>query len=145
MNWTKELIGTIDLGHHATKGGYVLLLYRSGVMVEPIVTIAEEEMRSNGVLLVFKFLRNRPRRDAKKMSYFDETTKNRLLKIKREYALITMSIVSDGGVQELKTMPLHARRGWSFDRHANEISRVKLPITNEQFLKIIDDALEIAT
>jgi hypothetical protein len=145
VNLTKELIGTINLGYHAVKGDYVVLLCRSGVMVEPIVNISGEEMKSNGVSMILKFLRNRPKKATKEMSAFDKAQNRSLLKIKQKYALITMSVLRVGEVQELEIIPLHAGRGWSFERRSEEICRARLPITNEQFLKMIGDAFEVAT
>jgi len=140
----KEVLGTCNLGFRATTGDYILLKYRSGVMVEPIVSISCPEMKSNGLSIVLDILRNPPGPDAKEMSNFDEKTKKSLLKIKRDYALITMSLLQND-FQELKIIPLHAGRGWSFERHTDEICHLQLPITNEQFLKTIRDAFEIAT
>lgn len=141
----KELLGTCQLGRHATKGGYLLLRYPAGVLTGPIIRVSQEEMQSNGISIVLDHLRHPPRATAKKMSHFDEATKKMMLKIKRDFVLVTMSIIEDCGQQELKIIPLHAGRGWSFETRVEEIVRAQLPIANEQFLRVIGEAFEIAT
>ncbi len=140
----KKFLGLCDLGQHVNKTGYVLLQYACNILVEPIIPISNKEMDSNGIFMVLGYIRNPPGQEAKQMNYFDEGTKKKQLKIKRDFTLITLSLLQ-GETEELEVIPLHAGRGWSFDRHADEIRLFPLPITNEKFLEVLRDAFEVAT
>lgn len=144
MNMKKTFLGLCDLGQHVNKTGYVLLQYASGVLVEPIIPISNQEMDSSGISMVLDYIRHPPGPDSKQMNYFDEATKKKQLKIKRDFTLITLSLELGEG-EELKVAPLHAGHGWSFDCRADEIRIFPLPMTNEKFLEVLRDAFEVAS
>jgi len=113
-------------------------------MVEPIIEISEKEMASDGATKVLGYLQDPPSPSSKPFSGSDPETKKKLLKLKREYALIAISLMHEWG-DELKITPLHFGRGWSFEISSGEIRRIELPIDNEQFLEQLRDAFEVAT
>jgi len=69
-----------------------------------------------------------------------------LLKLKRTHPLVSVELLrtKDGG-EEIKIEPLHAGHGWKFDSEQEEIRTFPAPMTNESFLKALDEALEIAS
>lgn len=140
----KKFLGLCNLGQHVRKTGYVLLQYASGVLVEPIIPISNQEMDSKGISMVLDYIRRPPGPEARHMNYFDEADKKKQLKIKRDFALITLSLLQ-GDTEELKVVPMHFGRGWSFDCRADEVRVFPLPITNEKFLEVLRDAFEVAS
>jgi hypothetical protein len=136
------------LGHHVSKGGYVLLPFVSSRMVEPFSSISEAEMGVGGLSIVLEHLRNPPR-DAKTVSMFDEETKKRLLKIKKDHVLISLclwrTVIFGSVMEKLDIVPLHATRGWGFENHKDEQRMDSLPITNDQFLEHLRIAFDIAS
>src|SRR5690242_5057684 len=102
-------------------------------MVEPISSISEAEMGVAGLSVVLEHLRNPPR-DARTVTMFNEETKKRLLKIKKDNVLIHLclwrTVIFGSVIEKLDIVPLHATRGWRFDTHADEKRQISLPITN---------------
>lgn len=127
----------------------MLLQFASNYLVEPIITLTEEKMNSNGVSAVLDYIRNPPI-DAKRMSLFDEKTKKSLLKLKRDHLLISLTLFQLPGLSsamplELQFFPMHGKRGWNFERHGDEKRLIPLPIANEQFLEMLRTAFDVAS
>lgn len=141
----KSVIGTCFLGYCVPKHDYVLLQYADGVMVEPIIEISGKEMASDGATKVLGYLQYPPPPSSKPFSFSDPGTKQRLLKLKRDYALIAISLLHEWDNGELKIKPLHFGRGWSFEMSSDEVRRIELPIDNDRFLELLRDAFDVAT
>ena len=146
MNKTCELC---YLGQHVSEGGYVLLPFASNHLVEPVSSISQGEMDSNGVSIVLNSLRNPPM-GAKVMSFSDAETKKRMLKLKRDHVLINLCLLRTASpassvTEELEFFPLHGKPGFSFETRAEDRRLVPLPITNEQFLEHLRVAFEVAS
>jgi hypothetical protein len=139
----KSVIGTCFLGHCAPRD-YVLLQFAAGVMVEPIIEISRKEMALDCATKVLGYLQDPPPPSSKPFSFSDPETKQKLLKLKRDYALIAISLLHEWG-DELKITPLHFGRGWSFEISGDEVRRIELPIDNERFLELLRDAFDVAT
>jgi hypothetical protein len=140
----RRFIGQCYIGQHARKSDYVLLQFRDSVMVSPTVHISKEEMSQRGLPSVIRYLRDGPASECTPISFKDPATKKDMLKLKREHALVSVEL-SESDLCEMKLIPLHAGHGWAFDAHADEVRTLPLPGTNDGFLKILGEALEVAT
>jgi hypothetical protein len=140
----RTLIGKCNIGQHARKGEYVLLQFRGTIMVGPAVQIAKDEMADRGLATVLRYLRDGPPPDSTPFCFHDLATKRTMLKLKREHVLVSVALWQ-GDNSEMEFIPLHARRGWSFEMHADEVRKFLLPAGNDEFLKELGVALEAAT
>lgn len=145
----KEFIGLCYIGVSPDRTQYALLRFArdqsNGVsfLYPPIISISQSEMAENGLATILTNLRNVPTLDS---TLTPNIPKNEWQRLKRTHLLVDVALLrSNGGKEEIEIKPLHAKRGGRFDIEPNEIRVFQLPITNEIFLKALDDALEIAT
>jgi hypothetical protein len=83
---------------------------------------------------------------AKALSFLDEATKKEMLKLKRKHVLVSITLLLPrDGVEQMKMIPFHGRRGFNFDARAEEVRVFPLPKTNDEFLKNLNEALDIAS
>ena len=141
--------GLCYLGRNVSKSGYVYLRFvpRSGggaKLVRPVVLISEEEMKRGGLSRVLNLLRSGAGPECEPVSFLNHAHKAEMLKLKREHELILLRVLQ-GDTSEMKIIPLHARRGWQFDRFTNEVRVYPLPKSNEDFVRILTEAFEIAS
>lgn len=145
---TKTFVGSCYMGVNREKTNYVLLQFAKEVtkgfsfIYPPILFFSHEEMSKNGLSLILSNLRNRPTLVS---ASTPEIPREELLKIKRTHPLVDIELLRTNNGEEIKLMPLHARRGWAFDVETEEIRYHSLPMTNESFMKALDEALEAAT
>lgn len=147
-----DCLGICDIGQNIKKTGYVLLRYVSNVMIEPFISISNEEMQANGISIVLDNLRKTPVPNSyKKVSMFDAGTKKLMYKLKKSHLLVSLSLLkklnpeSQNIHEELKMTPLHAKHGWQFGTRKEEIHRLPLPILNHLFMRHLAEAFEIAS
>ena len=140
-----EVLGTCHVGQHIKKTGYLLFRYVSNHLIEPLISVSNEEMEADGLSLVLGHLRNKLNLDScKKMDFDDEATKKTMFKIKRNHVLISiLLLLSDR--EELKITPLHFNRGWSLSGRSEEVRMFSLPMTNRGFTARLAEAFEIAS
>jgi hypothetical protein len=148
-----ECLGVCDVGQHIKKTGYVLLKFAYDkakgwfTQVEPpFIPISNEEMEARGLSIVLEHLRNASRSDSSKpLSYFDDTTKKTMSKLKQNHVLVNLELLLND-FEEIKMIPLHAVHGLGkFDRRAEEVRRFRLPMTNQTFMTHLAEAFEIAS
>ena len=138
-------LGLCHIGQHVKKTGYLLLRFAGIHLVEPLVPISNKEMESDGLSFVLENLRTTHKLDAsKKSSFFGEAGHKALLKLKRDYLFVSVAL-SLSDQEELKIVPLHAGRGWSFVGRKEETQDFPLPITNQMFTAHLTEAFEIAS
>jgi hypothetical protein len=144
-----RVLGVCEIGQHIKKTGYVLLRYAYErtrgwhVQIEPLFTsISNEEMAQHGLSAVLDLLRNTPDSDScKAVSYFDETTKKQISRLKRNHVFVNLELLRSDR-EEMKMIPLHGGRS---ERRAEEVRVFPLPTTNEEFMKPLAEALEVAS
>jgi len=147
-----ECLGLCYIGQHVKKTGYILLRFVNNVLIEPFISISNEEMETHGLSDVLDHLHKTPDSDSyKKISMFDEGTKKLMYKLKRNHLLVSISLLrsleqdlSDDH-QEMEMIPLHAEHGWQFGRRVEEIRKFRLPATNQIFIDHLFEALEMAS
>lgn len=113
-------------------------------MVGPVIHISEAAMTQRGLETVLRHLRDGPAPDCTPFSFKDPTTKKEMLKLKREHCLVDIELL-ESDRPEMKIFPLHAGHGFAFDKHAEEARMFPLPETNDEFMKTLGEALEVAT
>jgi len=148
----KEFIGSCYVGADAAKSKFWLVpfakdsLRGTSFMYGPIVEILRSEMVQNAQTIVFGCLRNQPVLESTPLTETGRIAQEKVLKLKRTCTFVKVVLLAqiDDG-EELKVMPLHAKRGLIFDAEPEEIQVYPLPISSEQFLAVLDSALEIAS
>jgi hypothetical protein len=140
----RTLIGKCNIGQHARTGEYVLLQFRDTIMVGPTVQIPRAEMAETGLATVLRYLRDGPAPHYTPFCLHDLATKRTMLRLKREHVLVTVALW-EGDKSEMEFIPLHGKRGWSFEMHADEVRKFLLPASKDEFLKELGAALEAAT
>ncbi len=145
-------IGSCYVGADAAKSIFWLVpfakdsLRGTSFMYGPIVEISRSDMVRNAQSIIFDSLRNRPVLEGTPLTEVGRIAQEKVLKLKRSCTFIDIELLArHGGGEELKVMPLHAKRGLMFDAEPEEIQICPLPISNEQFLAVLDSALETAT
>lgn len=143
-----KAIGVCYVGKHISKKTFIILRFtedtsRPGIFVQVGIgtTVSEEEMNENGGFFILRMLGDQP-----PFAPLNEQIVNReMLRVKREHALVSVSLNEISGRQEIEIVPLHGKRGWKFESYGDEIRKIQLPFTNTEFVKCLREALEIAT
>lgn len=145
-----KAVGLCYIGQDVKKSGYVLLqfasdggAYPSFSMVGPVVSILNEVMENDGLPTVLRYLCNSPGPESKTLCFHEEATKKEMSKIKRNHVLVSVELLK-GDAEEMKMIPLHAGRGWQFDVRAEEVRMFPLPKSNDEFMRHLNEALELA-
>jgi hypothetical protein len=139
-----EVLGSCDIGQHIKKTGYLLFRYVSNRLIEPLISISNQEMETEGLSLVLGHLRQKLNLEScKKMDFDDEATKKAMFKIKNNHVLVSIQLLLSDR-EELNIMPLHFRRGWALEGHS-EAWNYLLPMTNQEFISRLAEAFEIAS
>jgi len=148
----KEFVGLCYIGISREKTDYVILPFAedisrgTSVLHAPVIPFAESKMAQEGCSFLTEHLRNRPKMDAAGIDSLPKPSKPELKKLNQTYRFCQITLLKVSGVQEeIKIMPLHAKRGWNFDVKAEEIRFYPLPMTNEKFVEALNAALKIAT
>lgn len=140
----KHFVGQCYLGQHVRGSGYVYLPFVSFTLVEPFIEISNDEMRKEGLSILLHWLRKGPNPGYRNVSLFDLSTKNKMLKLKKENSIVSVELLQ-GTCPEMKVVPLHFGRGWSIDMLKEEIRFIKLPTTNERFFQEMKELFEMAS
>jgi len=143
-----KTIGICYLGQHVKTGDFVLLQFARDhlafVMIGPAVLIPQQKIEVEGLAMVLSYLRNTAKVDSKIISESQKIPKEEFLKLKRNHLLVELALLHDTS-EIMKVIPLHGKHGLRFDMNEDEIRKVPLPRTNEEFISNLREALEIAS
>jgi hypothetical protein len=143
-------LGTCYVGRHTKENRFLLLKFardqKLGIhfLIGPIVSISGSEMERDGLSVVLNHLRNIPVLDSKRLSDTEQIPEKELSKVKRNHVLASVELLKSD-VDEMKMIPLHAGRGWQFDRYVEEVRLFPLPASNAEFMQRLNEALELAS
>lgn len=146
----KRFIGISIIGRHVKRPGFVLLRFARDsdtggtFLINPILTLSVAEMKRDGISRALSELRSMPAISPSKMGSGSAPSSKVVSKVKRDHELVQLVLLGDES-EVLEIVPLHSRHGWRFDVNPEEIRTVRLPLSNEEFIRILDDVFEIAT
>jgi len=135
----------------APKGSYILLRFARDVgggprfHYGPDLYYSGGSMRQEALAIVVSELRNIRKLDSKSLAKAEHVSVEELYKIKRRHVFVDVVLLREDDSEVLKLIPLHAKHGWRFDVHAEEIQKFPMPATNEEFMKRLAQAFETAT
>ncbi|HXC98316.1 MAG TPA: hypothetical protein VN048_03170 [Verrucomicrobiae bacterium] len=147
----KRVLGICYVGRHIKDRGFVILQFKSSggqypsfSMVGPVVFISNEDMYERGLSIVLQHSRNALFSTAENLCFSEEKTKKEMFKLKHNHVLVSVEILGSD-IEEMKIIPLHFGRGWRTDRDAEEVQTFPVPITNNEFLGLLNVAFETAS
>jgi hypothetical protein len=145
-----EFIGTCHLCRSVMRTGYLIMRFAEdsdsglSIPINPIMSVSNADMESHGLAIVLKELRSRSVISQCSVTDGMLPSSKTLSKLKRENEIISVELFRDS-FEIIRLTPLHAGHGWKFGVRPEEIRELALPSTNEQFRKILNEALDIAT
>jgi len=102
-------------------------------------------MEGDGIAVVLEELRSDHVSSQSGPSEDTVPSQRELDRLKRENEINCIDLLDNNG-EMLKIIPLHAGRSWKhYDAVPEEIRIHRLPISNREFMRILDEAFEIST
>jgi hypothetical protein len=150
MSKDERCVGLCYVGRHINKQKFVLLKFAVDelrgfrVLVGPIVTVPDHEMKAAGISKVMSLLRETPVVRSNELLTEKRQAAAKLSKLKSNHELVEVQLLENRG-EKLMILPLHAARGLRFGRSPDEIREFPLPISNDEFMARLSEAFEIAT
>jgi len=102
-------------------------------------------MVERGLFTVLQHLRDGPSSDCTEYSFKDPATKKVMYKFQREHLLVTVELFESDGRETMRLIPMHAKRGFSFDKFVEEVRTFPVPEKNDDFMNTLREALDVAT
>jgi hypothetical protein len=146
----KKVLGICYIGRHVKSDDFILLRFAvekfRGIhfLIGPVTSISNQQMKMDGLSAVINQLRTTPVLSPKELSAEQQVSDKELLKLKQKHSLASIELLEQD-IEEIKMIPLHAGRGWRFDAHAEEVRTFSLPISNDEFMNHLTEALEMAS
>ncbi len=146
----KKVVGRCYVGQHHTKGDYIIMRFAHNAsggadfMYGPVVRVSATEMAQAGLGIVLSHICRPPSLNPRALLPSQEIPQREALKLKREHPLVAVYL-KEGENLEIKLCPLHAGHGWRFDARPEEFRTLPLPVSNDDFMRFLAEALEIAT
>ena len=144
INTEGTFVGLCYVGRNVKNGEYLLLRFRENHMVGPVIHIPRLEMMQDGMNRLLHYLQNVAPSDCVPFCFHDPATNKAMLKLKRDHLLVSVRLLK-GDPHRIKITPLRGERGWAFTSFRDEVTTFSLPMTNEEFVKALDAALEVAS